>query len=209
MKKYWRCNEWAEFTEMCERNAGYKCEFCDRSADRITLNTHHPEYVFGKKPWEYPVEFCVVLCSRCHAEEHGLVPPRGGWTLLHSDWESGEPSCDWECERPGCGATLKWHNVLFHPSWGEIIVGYECAERLEVPELHEAKKLHERRKRFTISPHWKETGKGFLYKYGDRKVFVYRRSSQSFSLNINNVWGKYSYESLGKAKWMAARVVIR
>lgn len=46
------------------------CRICGRT---INLQVHHLQYESGLMAWEYPFEYLVTLCSRCHATEHGIL----------------------------------------------------------------------------------------------------------------------------------------
>ena len=50
--------EWKRFRDKCIARAGNVCERCDATG---ILQVHHPEYVDGKLPWDYPIEFCEVI----------------------------------------------------------------------------------------------------------------------------------------------------
>ncbi|WP_236888840.1 hypothetical protein [Desulfoluna limicola] len=44
---------------------------CNRCGSISQLQVHHKEYIPGKMPWEYPLNFFEILCENCHSEEHG------------------------------------------------------------------------------------------------------------------------------------------
>ena len=46
-----------------------KCEMCGATQK---LQVHHPNYVKGRKAWEYTCNEVVVLCEQCHRKAHGL-----------------------------------------------------------------------------------------------------------------------------------------
>ena len=189
--------EWFLYREECLKLAEYKCNRCERHQEDAPLQVHHPYYKKGLLPWEYEKEFCVVLCRGCHAREHGKIKPIDGWTLVHSDWDTGSPSGDTVCEH--CDADMKWHNDLWHPDWGVITVGYGCADKLGVPEIHEIKLKAERLKSFLHSPRWKKTPKGFRYKYGAKKVFVWLKQ-YGWQLVIGETWGEHRFPTIEEAK---------
>ena len=39
-----------------------------------TLCVHHFRYIPGVEPWDYPSEFLITLCEKCHAEEYEMMP---------------------------------------------------------------------------------------------------------------------------------------
>lgn len=188
--------EWLKYRDACLNRAGYACERCKRFG--VILQVHHPEYVRDRQPWEYPVEYGEVLCRRCHAEIHGKIKPSGGWTILFSDLDYNEPSDPIPCEN--CGLEIQWHFTVYHPEWGEIIVGSECAENLSLgPEIKKLKSFHRRLRTFTVSPRWTPTAKGYRIRYQDHSALVYKKG-MSYRLKIDGEWGTMSYKTLDEAK---------
>ena len=49
--------------QVFERDA-WTCQHC-RSV-RKELQVHHVQYVWGWKPWEYPLRLLLTLCVDCH-----------------------------------------------------------------------------------------------------------------------------------------------
>lgn len=196
----YRRKEWFEFRESCLNLAGRKCERCCRNQEEASLQVHHPYYHENLMPWQYDQKFCQVLCKSCHAQEHKIIKPTNGWILIHSDWDVGEPTGMTRCEH--CDAFMEWHNDLWHPEWGIITVGYECADKLGVPEIHEIKRKNERLKTFINSPRWKQTLKGWKYKHADKSVFALQKTD-GWILNINGRWGKMLYKTINEAKQRA------
>jgi hypothetical protein len=159
---------------------------------------HHPDYVEGLKPWEYPIEFCVVLCRKCHAVEHGIIPPPDGWVILHSDLEDNTPSDSVECGR--CNADIRWHVTVYHPDWGEMIVGSECAEALSLgEEIRRLKSFNRRLRNFINSPRWRKTKVGLKITSGGHEISVLGKEGRYF-LNIDNVRGRLIFKDLESAK---------
>lgn len=198
--------EWKLFRDKCIEHAGFKCERCGRKQDSVSLQVHHPHYKDGLKPWQYEVKFCVVLCKGCHAREHGIIKPSSGWILIHSDWEDGEPSGDTNCEN--CGADMRWHNELYHPKWGSIIVGYDCAAKLGNEDALKVKIESEKMRTFVYSPRWKEISNGYKYKHGDVCVLVIWHQG-GYILKISNQWGKIKYKTIEEAKERAFKVISK
>jgi len=193
----YRRKEWFQFRERCLVVACRKCERCGRSQKEASLQVHHPHYGEDLMPWEYDPRFCEVLCKGCHAREHGKIKPLDGWTLIHSDWDDGEPTGWTKCEH--CDASMEWHNDLWHPEWGVITVGYECADKLGTPEVHAIKRKRERMNTFLHSPRWKKTPKGWKYKHGERVVFAMQKPN-GWILNIGGTWGGITYRTIDAAK---------
>lgn len=191
--------EWLHYREACLNNAGYACERCSRTG--VILQVHHPEYVNGLQPWEYPIEYSEVLCRRCHAEIHGKIKPSGGWTILYSDLDNNEPSDPIPCEN--CGTEIQWHFTIFHPEWGEIIVGSECAENLSLgPEIKKLKSFQRRLQTFIVSPRWIPTPKGYRITYQGHSAIAYT-NGKYYRLIIDDEWGKINYKTLEEAKHRA------
>ena len=125
-KASYRRNEWKEFskTVICANNN--QCSDCHRTpADGIVLQVHHRYYKKGLLPWQYPISACETLCSGCHAKKHGEIPPDTGWEYLGYD-DLGD--LIGECER--CHNEIRYEHYIYHPMWGDMTVGCNCADRL-------------------------------------------------------------------------------
>jgi hypothetical protein len=48
----------------------WTCQRCGNCTG--ILHVHHMAYIEGRKPWEYPDEFLVTLCTDCHPTIHGF-----------------------------------------------------------------------------------------------------------------------------------------
>ena len=53
--------------EVLEYNA-FQCQYC--SEEDKQLHVHHPAYIKGREPWEYEKDELMVLCDKCHTNEH-------------------------------------------------------------------------------------------------------------------------------------------
>jgi hypothetical protein len=192
--------KWRDFRQTCLENANNTCERCGVTSQNATLQVHHPYYENGHMPWEYDPKFCVVMCKGCHSAEHGITAPKTGWTLVYSDWENGEKSGPAYCEN--CGAGMEWHNVIYHPKWGEMIVGYECADKLGLSEIHALKLKMERMRTFIYSPKWSKTKSGYTYRFKGNTVtaFPYKHG---WKLVINHRFGGRVYKDMLDAKKQA------
>ena len=196
--------EWLIFRDKCLKNAENACERCKRTD--VILQVHHPDYVSHLKLWEYPVEFCEVVCRGCHAQIHGKIKPSGGWKILCSDLDGNEPSDPISCEN--CGLEIRWHVTVHHPDWGEIIVGSECAETLSLgPEIKKLKSYQRRLQTFLVSPRWKPTRKGFRITHEGCSVLIFKNGDY-YRLKIGEGWGDWDYRTVEEAKERAFDVVL-
>jgi hypothetical protein len=203
--------QWHDFREYCFERNDWRCQHCGKHMSETTLQLHYPYYEDGRMPWEYSADFCVVLCKGCNAREHGKIKPLDGWVLIHSDWDEGHPSGSTRCDH--CDTPMEWHHDLYHPDWGTITVGYECAERLGLPELHALKKRWIRMNTFINSPRWKSdippwnpSAMGWRYKYGGHNVLVAPRPG-GWRLFINRYEGRFIYKTVELAKARAFHVL--
>lgn len=158
----YRTKNWKSVRNRIIERDGRKCAHCGRSEDEVKLQVHHLHYEEGKKAWEYPDEYLITLCQHCHAEEHGRVMPTSGWEYIGSD-DLEEPIG--ECEY--CGNEIRFEHTIFHPDWGYMIVGCNCADKLtETSEMraYEAKrkKLASKLRTFMKSPRWRHRKNGYF-----------------------------------------------
>ena len=65
-RKLLKRREWREKRDAIVA-ASPRCKRCGRKGGRLAV--HHPEYEYGRMPWDYPDEAYEVVCSgRCHRE---------------------------------------------------------------------------------------------------------------------------------------------
>lgn len=57
---------WQEKRLRCFDKAEWTCELCRVERPSAGLQVHHPIYLTGLDPWEYPDEILNVLCEPCH-----------------------------------------------------------------------------------------------------------------------------------------------
>lgn len=81
VSKDYRNIAWLEFRELAFSKLGRYCSHCSREENIVTLQVHHKVYIEGRKPWEYDLSDCEILCSGCHAREHYHMRPDFGWNL--------------------------------------------------------------------------------------------------------------------------------
>jgi hypothetical protein len=48
--------------------AEWTCELCERVRPEEGLQVHHPIYLTGLNPWDYPDEIMMTLCDSCHVD---------------------------------------------------------------------------------------------------------------------------------------------
>lgn len=191
--------EWFAYRAECIANADGVCKKCGRgSLENAILQVHHPTYIDGRKPWEYPAAFCEVLCRGCHAEKHGIILPRSGWNVICSDLDRNEPSDPVPCAN--CTREVQWHVTIYHPAWGEAIVGSECGDKLSLgAELSALKSYNRRMNAFIASPRWKPTPKGSSIRQDGLKILVFERDG-AYRVKIGDRWGEISFQTSSGAK---------
>lgn len=182
--KGYRTIQWRELRKEIFSRDGYKCTHCGRQLKDNDLQVHHLTYLEGKEAWDYPKELLTTYCKRCHAEEHGKIMPSSGWEYIGYD-DLGD--LVGECEY--CHTELRYEHYIFHPKWGELIVGELCANNLT--NTDEASKIEKKRKRyadkmkrFIRSSRWKSvvTQSGYV---------LYRIEQDGYKIQIKD-YGEYS-----------------
>lgn len=71
--KQLKTKEWKDYRKLVFSSRGKVCEMCGVNTN---LQVHHPQYVFGRKAWEYPISEVVVLCRKCHEKVHNIKNKR-------------------------------------------------------------------------------------------------------------------------------------
>lgn len=165
----YRRKEWNEFRLEVIRLDGGICVRCGRSpGEGAILQVHHLQYLPGRLPWQYPHNLCEALCKRCHAEEHGMVPPASGWTLIgYDDLEDLIGVCEL------CQTSLRHVYLVQHETWGLLEVGTDCCDRLTQTDeasvhLRQLQRQATRRKTFVSSPRWMQQ---------ERNLYVIKQKS--------------------------------
>lgn len=198
----YRSNDWQKFREDVKRLDGYACTICGRTAaNGAVLQVHHKQYLPGRKPWEYPHNLCATVCKGCHAAEHGIIPPRVGWS--HEGWDDlGDLSglCEY------CGTEIRYVFIVHHPKWRTMEVGEICCDNLTsttlASNLMESQRRYlSRRRTFVASRRWQQHST-------TRQSIVQRRihiqvlwtSEGGFQLEVNGQRGKRVFSSMVEAK---------
>ncbi len=87
-RKLLRRREWREKRDEIIAKSP-RCVKCGRRGGRLAV--HHPEYEYGRLPWDYPDEAYQVVCSgRCHreADEDREEQERDAKNLQRYGWQS-------------------------------------------------------------------------------------------------------------------------
>lgn len=127
--------------------------------------------------------------------------------IVDSDLERNEPSDPVPCAN--CSREVKWHVTIYHPDWGETVVGSECGENLSLgPEFAELKSYSRRLNAFIDSPRWKTTPKGWRIDQKEYFVLIFRQDD-SFKIKIDDKWGDIPFASCEEAKRKAFQVIER
>lgn len=51
----------------------HECQNCKARREwGYVLEVHHKRYISGREPWQYPSQYLVTLCSKCHRNIHGF-----------------------------------------------------------------------------------------------------------------------------------------
>jgi len=175
---------------------GAACVKCGRTAaGGVTLQVHHKKYIAGKAPWEYPLELCETLCKRCHAAEHGEIPPVGAWECVGEEDLGGlYGNCDL------CHSELRYVFYVQHPDWQPMGVGTICCDVLTGTKLASGKRRYDDRlKRFKESARWiDEKGRHRIKQKGVEIQVV--PADGGFLIQMNAIKGRKVYPDLHAAK---------
>lgn len=64
---------WIKARALIKIRDDHQCQQCGGHEDwGYRLEVHHIKYISGREPWEYPSNYLVTLCEKCHREVHGL-----------------------------------------------------------------------------------------------------------------------------------------
>lgn len=165
--KDYRNFAWLEFREKAFSLLGYYCSRCFREDNEVVLQVHHKIYIDGRKPWEYNISDCEVLCRGCHAREHGQLRPDYNWNLSHSsDLDALTGTCEL------CGSSLRIEYHIFHNDWSEMmVVGTVCCDYLTgTKEATEHKKYMQALQRYINTWSLLDNGE-FSYQVNKRLTF--------------------------------------
>lgn len=198
----YRSSDWSRFRAEVLRLDGYTCTRCGKGeASGVKLHVHHKQYLPGHKPWDYPHDMCEVLCAGCHAAEHGIIPPRFGWSLEGYD-DLGDMIG--VCEN--CSTLHRHSFFITHPNWRPMEVGTDCCDNLTCTQaasdhIESLKRYQQRRKTFVSSRRWQPS-----YPNGEecrrhKNIHIaIARDGLAFRLRINFTLGKKTFDSALEAK---------
>ncbi len=197
MSDPYRSSLWKVFREELIELDGAACIKCGRKqADGALLQVHHKKYLPKRAPWEYPLELCETLCRRCHAAEHGKIPPVGGWELVGEEDLGGlYGTCDL------CHAELRYVFYIQHPDWPPMAVGTVCCDALTgTKEASEKRRFDERLARFIKSKRWSVMeGRHRILQKGI-EILIYPSEEGGYRLKINKTMGITVYPDVDSAK---------
>jgi hypothetical protein len=204
----YRTKEWRAFREEIIRLDEGCCARCGRSmTDGAILHVHHKSYIRGREPWEYPYAACESLCQSCHAQEHGIIPPKTGWELIgYDDLGDLVGCCDY------CGTAIRYVFLLQHEKWMALEVGEFCCDALTASTyassfMHSRRRYLDRRKRFACSSRWVMGSRGILQlRQHGINVAVIPTNTQ-YKLKMNGHLGRLVFASALEAKMKAFDVI--
>lgn len=194
-----RNSRWQRFrAEVIELDGGVCCR-CGQGEPDAVLQVHHKTYIKGRMPWDYPYDLCETLCRGCHAAEHGLIPPRIGWTYL-GDQDLGDlcGTCEY------CGNEIRYVFYIHHPHWEPLEVGTVCCDNLTGTELasnriDSVQRYRGRLSRFLSSARWQSHHGRLSISQKNISVEILADIS-GFRIAMNGIIGRGLYGSLEEAK---------
>lgn len=207
MKPY-RSALWHEYRRKVITADGGVCHRCRRSeSEGAVLQVHHKSYLTGLQPWEYPLQMCETLCKGCHAETHGIIPPKSNWDYLgYDDLGDQGGTCEY------CGNTIRYVFLIQHPNWRLMEVGIVCCNHLTSTEtasrfVDSQRRYSDKLKRFISSKKWILLSNGISQIYR-KKIFLEIVPIQDyFKIKINGKLGKLQFPSEFEAKVQAFRLI--
>lgn len=196
----YRSKDWRKFRAEVIRLDGGVCRSCGRGIeDGVSLHVHHKKYIAGHKPWEYPHSACETLCGGCHAAQHGLIPPKFGWTFAGWDDYGG---LDGICEC--CGKEIRYSFLVSHPDWVTIEVGETCCDNLTSSRaasdlLDSRRRYHSRLKRFVSSKRWSSSRGNHWIKHKGINISI-KSDGDLYVIWVDGCKGKVRHETVVAAK---------
>ena len=200
----YRSKEWRTFRAELIRLEDGRCTRCLSTGPQTILHAHHKFYLPGRKPWDYSYQDCEILCQSCHAQEHGLIPPKSGWEFIGYD-DLGSP--DNHCEY--CGTEIRHVFMIQHANWITLEVGEVCCDNLTATHIATdhmkgRRRLLDRKKRFASK--WKVDTLGAYIRSGNIVVRIVT-AGKAFKLCMNGKLGNRLFETPLDAKIRAFEVL--
>jgi hypothetical protein len=81
---------WQERRLHLFNKAVWTCELCNANRPACGLQVHHPVYLTGLEPWEYPDELVMVLCDPCHVERQSIERDFFAKVAVAIKWKSND-----------------------------------------------------------------------------------------------------------------------
>lgn len=207
MNRY-RSKEWNAFREEVIRLDDERCARCFASRDSgAILHVHHKSYIPGRLPWQYAYDSCESLCRSCHAQEHGIIPPKAGWELVgYDDLGDLVGFCDY------CGTQIRYVFMIQHAKWMTLEVGEFCCDDLTATEcasslMHFRRRYLDRRKRFASSNRWMIDRSGILQVRQHGISVAVIPTNSRYKLRLNGKMGRLTFASALEAKVKAFDVI--
>jgi hypothetical protein len=199
MRKEYQRSEWKEFRETIWQLDNYCCTKCGRSRSNVVLQVHHKVYHKDRLPWNYSLNEVETLCKGCHAEIHGKIIPKSGWSFhMQDDLDDLSGTCEY------CGKEIRYVCTITHENWGVLEVGTYCSDNLCGDTIassdRESKERYKKRlSRFVTSSRWKlENEENSILHLGfECKVL---KKGNEFKVLIDGHSSKTSFLSLDSAK---------
>jgi hypothetical protein len=150
---------------------------------------------------------CETLCKGCHAETHGIIPPKSNWDYLGYD-DLGEQggTCEY------CGNTIRYVFLIQHSNWRLIEVGTVCCNHLTSTEtasqhIESQRRYSDKLKRFISSKKWTLSSNGMSQMHRKKMFLEIVPIQDYFKIKINGKLGKLQFPSEFEAKVQAFRLI--
>lgn len=199
-KRAYRHPDWLKFRESVIARDKGKCVRCGKpSAEDSPMHVHHIKYLPGRMPWDYARVYCESLCSGCHAAEHGIIPPKVGWTIfMDEDLEEVAGTCEL------CGTAIRYVFHVHHSQWEPMAVGADCCDNLTSSRLASTTKesierFERRRAAFVSSKRWKPYSFGARITQKGMKVDIFK-TEEKYRIIIDRLPGSLTYPTMTSAK---------
>ncbi|MFR9660366.1 MAG: hypothetical protein SNG04_08185 [Rikenellaceae bacterium] len=123
-KIYKSNNEKFDFFEAIKKRDQYTCVKCGRTKDDTTLRVQKIDKALRGDNLNSNY---ITLCNSCNAKNKRIIEPTSGWDLIFINDLGSKIGT---CERKGCGTSIRYEHHIYHPDWGNKIVGSTCVDFL-------------------------------------------------------------------------------